>query len=88
MSKSAYDRAMELKLAKRQAEQRAMSPQKVGQLLLREWLGSHGVGGVIDPMLAADLVRRVESAIKAERAASSVPNHHADGAHFQTVIVP
>lgn len=68
MAKSAYDRVMELKRAQQQAEQRATSPLKVAQKMLREWLGAHQMGGVIDPMLGADLVRRVEAIVIAERA--------------------
>lgn len=69
MKQTAYDRVMALKLAEQQAAQRAMSPQKVGQKLLREWCGkAHGFGVVIDPFAAAALVRLVEAAIVAERA--------------------
>lgn len=69
MKQSAYDKCIAMKLAEQQAAQRAMSPQKVGQKLLREWCGkAHGFGVVLDPFAAAGLVRLVEAAIVAERA--------------------
>jgi ABC-type branched-subunit amino acid transport system substrate-binding protein len=65
---TAYDRVMALKLAQEQAKQRDLTPEKVAQKLLREWLGAQGFGAAIDPMAGADLVRRVEAVVIAERA--------------------
>lgn len=67
MTETAYDRVVKQKLVIAQAEQRAMPPIKIGQKILREWCGSHQA--VMDPSMAADLVKRVEAAIVAERAA-------------------
>lgn len=67
----AYQRVMAIKLAQQQAEQRKLTPQKVGQKLLREWLGAQGFGGAIDPMAGADLVRRIEAVVVAERGSTS-----------------
>lgn len=66
---TAYDRVMDLKRARQQAAQRVMSPEKVARNVLREWLGAQGFGAVIEPFAAADLVRRIEAVVAAERAA-------------------
>lgn len=68
---TAYDRIVARKLAEKQARQRAMPPKKVAQVLLREWLGKQGFGGVMDPFAAASLVEFVEAAIAAERTLST-----------------
>ena len=66
---SAYDKAMALKLAQKQAEQRAITPRKVAQNLLREWCGrASGFGASIDVMAAGRLVELVEAVVVAERA--------------------
>lgn len=64
---TAYERVAALKLAQDQAKQRDLSPLKVAQKLLRDWLGAQGMGAVIDPMAGADLVKRIEAAVIAER---------------------
>jgi hypothetical protein len=66
---TAYDRAMALRLAEQQREQRATAPRKIAQKLLREWCGkAAGWGAAIDPMAAARLVEMVEAVVVAERA--------------------
>lgn len=65
---NAYDRVMALKLAEQQRIQRGMSPQKVGQKLLRDFCGRQGFGAVMSPDHAASLVRLVEAIVVAERA--------------------
>lgn len=54
-----------LRLERDQARQRAMTPIKVAQKLFRDWAGANLA--VLDIPLAADLVKRVEAIIKAER---------------------
>lgn len=66
MSTAAYDRAMAQRTAVQQQEQRAMAPAKVAQGLFRDWCGVHGT--VVEIGMAADLVRRIEAVIVAERA--------------------
>lgn len=73
---SAYDRAVALKIAKRQSDQRAVAPRKVAQNLLREFCGKGaGWGGVMDPFAAAKLVELVEEIIVAERAGTMEESH-------------
>lgn len=70
MSEEAYHKVMAQKLAEKQTTQRAMTPKKVAQRLLSEWLGkASGFGAVIDPSAGARLVELVEAIIVAERAA-------------------
>jgi hypothetical protein len=69
MSEEAYRKVMAQKLAERQRAQRAMTPKKIAQTLLREWLGrASGFGAVIDPFAGARLVELVEAIVVAERA--------------------
>ena len=63
----AYKRVAAMKLVQEQAKQCLSSPEKVGQKVLREWLGAQGFGAAIDPMAGADLVRRIEAVVVAER---------------------
>lgn len=69
MTETAYDRAMKQKLVIAQAEQRALKPIKIGQKIFGEWCQSFGA--MIDVNMAADLVKRIEAAIVAERSALS-----------------
>lgn len=62
---TAYDRVVALKRVQDQEKQRAMSPLKVGQKIFGEWARSHGTA--VDVCMAADLVKRIEAAIIAER---------------------
>lgn len=55
-----------LRLERDQAQQRTLKPLKVAQKLFQDWAASHLA--VFDPEMAADLVKRVEWAIVAERA--------------------
>lgn len=41
------------------------SPRKQAQDVLRAWCAEHGI--VLDPLCAADLVRRIEAAIARDR---------------------
>jgi hypothetical protein len=70
--KTAYERAMQQKLAEKQAKQREMQPRKVAQTFLREWLGKQGFGGVMDVHAAASLVDHIEAIVVAERAAVNI----------------
>ncbi len=68
MSETAYDRAMGTKIAIQHSEQRATSPKKVAQKLVRDWCGrASGFGIAIDPMDAARLAELVEMIVIAER---------------------
>jgi hypothetical protein len=58
--------ADKMRLERDQARQRATSPLKVAQTLLRELCGSNLT--YLDPDFAAEIVTRVERAIIAERA--------------------
>jgi hypothetical protein len=44
-----------------------MKPIKIAQKIFRDWCAYHGA--VVDVPMAADLVKRIEAAIVAERAA-------------------
>jgi hypothetical protein len=77
MSEEAYRKAMALKLAERQTEQRQMPPKKVAQRLLHEWSGkASGFGVLLDPFAAAKLVELVEAIVVAERAAADEAPPH------------
>lgn len=52
--------------------QTSLTPIKVGQKIFREWCVEFGA--VVDVHMAADLVKRIEAAIIAERAGSTQPN--------------
>lgn len=67
MSEEAYKRVSAMKLLLKQTEQCLATPQKVAQRVLREWLGAQGFGAAIEPMAGADLVRRIEAVVVAER---------------------
>ncbi len=54
-----------LRLQRDQVRQQAMKPLKIAQKIFRDWCGSNMV--VMDAMPAADLVKRIEAAIVAER---------------------
>lgn len=58
-----------VRLQRDQTQQRAMKPGNVAQKIFQDWIGSHM--SFLDPVLAADLVKRIERAIIAERANSS-----------------
>lgn len=68
MVKTAYERALAEKLKVVQREQRAMTPERIGQKCLRDFCGRVDFGAVMSPDAARDFVRLVEAIVVAERA--------------------
>jgi len=72
---TAYDKVMALKLAEQQAKQREMTAEKIGQKLMREWLGALGTRRV--DLHSVHRARRLDQrVVRLRHPASSPPAHN------------